>query len=182
MCGSISWAANGFCDATGPRRRLRALMSIGWPAGFLAHEMSVAPATVRKIMTGDAERVTQLTFKRVVAVYDRYSMRPAPSDSRFEQARLLARDNGWVSPLAWDDDVIDDVDAKPNLTGGRRRPQGVDEIAVWRFLNGDYDVVLNQHERRAVCQGWVARGGSHEELARVTGWNVWRMVRREAAA
>lgn len=171
---------NDYCDATGSQRRLQALVAMGWPAGFLASEMSLAPVTVRKIMTGKADRITQLTVKRVSRVYDRYSMQPAPAGIRFDHARMFAQEHGWVSSLAWDDDVIDDPAATPNLTGDKKRAQSVDEIAVWRFMSGDFDLELNRLERLAVCERWERAGRSREDLARVTGWNVWRMMKRAA--
>lgn len=65
------------------------------------------------------------------AAYDVLWMRPGPSS----QARALAARRGWVGPLAWDDEVIDDSAA---------RPQGVRPAGAARDVVADSEELLDQ--------------------------------------
>jgi hypothetical protein len=74
-----------------------------------------------------------------------------------------AKAAGWASPLAWDDDTIDDPTARSN----RGTPLGgtaFDEIAVERALHGD-DVHLRPVERAEVVHRLTAAGYSAAQIA-----------------
>lgn len=94
-------------DATGTRRRLRALQAIGWPHHIIAERLSVDVSLPGKWATG--RRVMQANAARVAALYDELSMSAGPCG----RSRAAATRNGWPSPLAWDDETIDDPAAQP---------------------------------------------------------------------
>lgn len=92
-------------DATGTRRRIQALMALGWPQALIGAELGVKQRAVSNWLA--RQYVTARNAKAVADLYDRLSMTPGPSE--ITRSRALAR--GWVPPLAWDD--IDDPAATP---------------------------------------------------------------------
>jgi transcriptional regulator with XRE-family HTH domain len=97
-------------SAVGTTRRLRALMAIGYPQRQLAEELGSHQSWVSKLMLNDRANVNADTALRVGELYDRLSMTPGPS----EETRDRAIRRGWMPPLAWDDETIDDPLAVPN--------------------------------------------------------------------
>lgn len=91
-------------DATGTRRRLRALVALGWPSTYLKTRIGAA-----HIIFTDSAVVHPRTAARVRALYDELggTLGPAP------RSRTYAAAKGWPPPLAWDDDTIDDPAATP---------------------------------------------------------------------
>lgn len=100
----------------GTSRRLRALIAMGYSQAHLAQLLDTHQSWVSKLVYNPRQRVNADTATKVVALYDRISMTPGPSD----RARSSARRRRWAPPLAWDDDTIDDPNASPCL--GIRRP------------------------------------------------------------
>jgi hypothetical protein len=99
-------------DGTGTRRRLEALVAIGWPATHLARKLRVSPPTAFRILRGYP--VTAGTAKRVRKLYDDMWDHPAPESRERKIALGIAAKRGYFSPLAWDDDEIDDPKARPH--------------------------------------------------------------------
>lgn len=143
-------------DATGTRRRLQALACLGWSARMIADRFGMAEVTVAT--WGRAERVSSRTAAKVARWYDELSMR-IPEPVTFAEriavgaTRGKAAARGWVPPLAWDDEVIDDPSAEPSMPGV------VDEsdTLIRAALHGDKprlptrelrEVIRVLHERR----------------------------------
>ncbi|MER6942528.1 hypothetical protein ABT294_00770 [Nonomuraea sp. NPDC000554] len=106
-------------DATGTRRRLQALIVLGWSATCLAERMGLERQSIRKVMSRPRVRVS--TASAVREIYAELSIRTPPNTTRYERAmvtrtRRYAASQGWVSAMAWDD--IDDPKEKPK--GARR--------------------------------------------------------------
>lgn len=91
-------ADGAFVDGTGTRRRLQALVAIGWPQAHLAARIGWSPSNFG-VLIHDRELVTAATAGLVRDLYDDLSMQPGPS----ERARTYARKRAWAPPLAWDD-------------------------------------------------------------------------------
>jgi plasmid maintenance system antidote protein VapI len=108
-------ADGALTDATGTRRRLRALAALGWPANHLARQLAMNPVPIRTLMRGDRQRVTAATARNVAALYDQLWDTPGPSDA----TRARAARAGWPVPLAWDDESIDDPTARPATTAAK---------------------------------------------------------------
>ena len=94
-------------DATGTKRRLRALARIGWSFVHVAAELGVSRAAVQQYLANG--QVYQTTAARIADLYDRWWDQPGPS----VRAACRAERRGWPPPLAWDDDEIDDPAATP---------------------------------------------------------------------
>lgn len=106
----------------GARRRLQALATLGWSIPALAAVADAPVNTLHQVAT--RTRITRATHAAVVRAYDALWDRPAPETCKSERisarrVRALAVRRGWVPPLAWDDDLIDDPAAVPS--GVRRR-------------------------------------------------------------
>lgn len=95
-------------DATGTRRRLQALAAIGWSASEQARRMGIPINNMSRLYK--AALVTVATADLVHALYDELSMTPAPQSWVTDRVRRWAAAQGWLPPLAWDDDFIDLAD------------------------------------------------------------------------
>lgn len=90
----------------GTRRRVQALMRIGWPREEISYRLGYAQrTTVLKLINQDRCRAT--TAARVTALYRQLECTPGPSRRTAGRAALL----GYPPPIAWDD--IDDPDEQP---------------------------------------------------------------------
>lgn len=178
-------------DALGTKRRIRALMALGWTGRQIDAELGRKPTYTANLLCGP-DRVNRATAASVAAVYERLSMR-LPADEPDANRQVIARTRGearrkgWAPPLAWDEI---DTDLEPNYghtpavwgEGGRYLPQSlddVDEVAVQRILDGDWRLACSRADKVAVVARWT---GTHAELERLTSWKVERYVTREAAA
>ncbi|MFN2636833.1 MAG: helix-turn-helix domain-containing protein [Gemmatimonadaceae bacterium] len=102
----------GFVPAVGTLRRLRALVAIGWPVGCIARRLEAHEERLRRLVAGIAGgQVTVSTARRVRAIYDElWDADPVAAGvtrSASTFARRRAQAMGWLSPQAWDDDLID---------------------------------------------------------------------------
>lgn len=109
-------------DGTGTRRRLQALVAMGWAQSRLAERLGVDRTNLNKLLLRTDGRVRCGTARAVRRLYDDLWDEAPPEGGHREKiaanrARNYARDRGWVSPLAWDDDTIDDPTAVPDLGG-----------------------------------------------------------------
>lgn len=169
----------GQIDATGTRRRLQALATLGWSQNAIVAESvhTGTPLTlsvVRYIMAGTSPTVRVRTRDAVASLYERCSMiRPAPSRA-VSMARAIARREGYLPPLAWND--IDDPNEQPEgwqYQPRKTRNQHADEldpVVVQRLLEGD-KIPSTAAEKAEAIAVWVANGGSINEFCRIHGWN-----------
>ncbi|MCD2158167.1 hypothetical protein LQL77_31260 [Rhodococcus cerastii] len=96
-------------DATGTRRRLQALVALGWPQKMIAHELGMVSTNIGRIVHGRSDRVTVAKAAEVTALYTRWEMLPGPS----MRARGLAAAHHWIPPLGWEENTLDDPHATP---------------------------------------------------------------------
>lgn len=99
----------GMPNATGTVRRLQALAAIGWSPSELARRAGVNRSTLEHLIKGRVKRTSLATVQAVADTYEKLSMSQGPS----RMWRDTAKQRGWAPPLAWDDDTIDNPDAKP---------------------------------------------------------------------
>lgn len=107
---------NGLVDGgaripnVGTKRRLKSLMAFGYSLPILADELGMtAMNNVSNLLR--QSHVSSATAVKVKEVFDRLHMTPGPS----RKAAQMAAKKGWVLPLAWDDEDIDNPDAEPQL-------------------------------------------------------------------
>jgi hypothetical protein len=145
--------------STGTRRRLQALITVGWTPELLAAQLGRRPSSLRGSMT--SRSVTARTAQDVAALYARLWNAQPPeltNDQRAaaDAARAHAAAHGWLPPLAWDD--IDTDPAPP--AAAPAPPDDIDAIAIERALAGDgirYDD-LNSAEQQEVSEPFPVAG------------------------
>lgn len=135
--------AAGVCvDSTGTQRRLHALVAIGWSQSKLGHMLHIAPRNMPALVYG-RNQVLLSTERAVRQLYEQLWDTPPPQATHHDKiaasrSRRYARDHGWVPPMAWDDETLDDPQARPasdvdvpSRTGRYRKLPPPDEV---RFL------------------------------------------------
>jgi hypothetical protein len=162
-----SRAANSHVDATGTRRRLQALVAVGWAQAWLARELRRSPANLRRSMT--SESVTARTAQLVNQMYERLWDAPPPRQTTAQRtasdaARAHAAQHSWPPPLAWDD-IDEDFDVDPNQPDTSGDDGDLDEIAIERAITGDTRVRLTHAEQIEVVRRLSDRGRSIRTIA-----------------
>lgn len=149
-------------DATGTRRRIQALLAIGWTGQQIMAELGWKPGTNLGAQFYQQARVHRRTADRVAEVYRRLSDTPGPSS----RTRRKALDRGYLPPIYWDDDLIDDPDHDP------RRDQtdnGVeDPVVIDRLVNGQ-PATPTKRERLAAVAVLHKRHLSYTDIAQRVG-------------
>ena len=93
---------------TGTRRRLEALVSIGYTPTHLKKLLGYNDDRIGRYLR-KSRRITGAGAMKVQALYEQICMIPGPSDKARDTASAL----GYFPPLAWDEDTIDDPSAVP---------------------------------------------------------------------
>lgn len=133
---SVDTLADGASiDSTGTRRRVQALVAIGWSQSRIAGMAGWQSGNFWRLMNQD--RCTVATARVVRNIYDQCWNAPQTGADRHSKtaatrARRFAAERGWLPPLAWDDDLIDDPGHTPVLgRDGRMSPEEkMDEILM----------------------------------------------------
>lgn len=138
---------NGYVDATGSRRRLQALAVMGWPTRRMAAMLgNLDPQTYQYIQSGRTRTIRRRTAEDIADLYDRIWDQPGPS----RKSASIAKSKGWVPPLAWDDDDIDNPDATPHggewvpRTSAQREQLIEDFLDTWDHHLGDVEIAANR--------------------------------------
>lgn len=169
-------------DATGTKRRLQALIAIGWTQTYLAQQIGLHRPAMNRLLRNDL--VLSCTARKAREVYDRlWDTRP-PETTREERiaaqrARSKAVSQDWPPPMAWDDDTIDDPNATPNTSCAAK--DAIDSIAVdlacvgrlpagHRLRRGERDTAISRMDARRVPLSTIA------ERVRVTDRTVSRIL------
>lgn len=113
-------------DGTGTRRRLQALVAMGWTQSELARRLDMNRSNFGRTIV--SALVEAGTARSALALYDElWRLDPVGhgvAQHRAVDARASARSKGWAPIGAWDDDVIDDPEAFPDWTGRCGSPDG----------------------------------------------------------
>ncbi len=154
---------SGLVDATGTRRRLRALAALGYNLTDIARHVGVPQSSLHQTLEGPWERVRTTVATKVARTYRQLSTRPAPSGRHAEQARNAAMERGWHGPMAWDD--IDDPACKPDRDGpvapchvhaddvAELAALGLDDAEIGRRLNVSPRTVLRARAAHGIPAG-----------------------------
>src|SRR2546425_16892 len=82
-CTAANLAGSALVDATGPHRRLQALVAIGWSQAKLGARLGMTPANFAAMMRRG--QVTASTARAAAAVYDELWNQPPPQTSQREK-------------------------------------------------------------------------------------------------
>ncbi len=110
-------------DATGTRRRIQALVANGWSLHKLAAELDMTPGNLHSSIT--RPQVWASTARKVRDLYERRWNATPPADTPDERGAITrsinrARAHGWLPPMAWDDEDLDDPAAIPDRSAVRK--------------------------------------------------------------
>ncbi|MEU8158004.1 hypothetical protein AB0B94_30495 [Micromonospora sp. NPDC048986] len=163
----------GFVHSVGATRRIRALVAIGYSLSGIARALNKWVQPVLDLAWAKRPTVTEDTHQLVADLYERLSDNPGTS----VRARNTARRNGWVPPVAWDDN-IDDPDAEPYEVGPA--PDAlVDDVAIDCALAGEQVHLSPLEEHHAVHVGHdrgmsitrisIRLGMSRDKVCRLAG-------------
>jgi hypothetical protein len=170
-------------DATGTRRRLQALVAIGWTHTALAAELCRSTTSLTRSMT--SETVTARTARQVSDLYESvWDKKPhhATGDelAANDAARALAATHGWPPPMAWDD-----IDTDPSpYSDPATATDELDEIAIERAVAGDGMRLehLTLAEQNEVVRRLTERGKSIRDIADQLATTKRTISRRRLAA
>ena len=166
-------------DGTGTRRRLQALVAIGWTAPLIGARLDVTQALITRLY--HRPRVNSQTAAAVRALYDELWNVPGPS----WRSRYRARVAGWPPPLAWDDDTIDDPTAWPHrprltTTHRRRARTEINQDNVDRMCTGQPVTNTTPAENRAAVARLREFGMNDRQIAARTGLHNRTVLRIRA--
>lgn len=124
-------------DATGTRRRIQALVTIGWSQSKIGERLGMQPGNFNRTIKSD--RVQAETARKVKALYEELWNQPQTGDEWRERisaarSRNYAKVHGWLPPLAWDDETIDDRGTSPAVFEETPLVHGEERIADIEFL------------------------------------------------
>lgn len=142
----------GYIDVTGTRRRLQALMVLGYTPPEIARRTGIAASSLQQTAEGRWSAVRSVTAAKVARAYRKLATIPAPPTRIAEQARNQAMGHGWHGPMAWDD--IDDPRCEPEVCEppapghvhaddvAELAGRGLDDVAIGRRLGVSPRTVL----------------------------------------
>lgn len=118
-------------SSVGTCRRLQALSWAGWSPSWVAGKLNISREAVCSYQA--RPHVTVKTALAVKELFDAFAMNPGPSTRSATQAHR----KGWVSALAWDEDNIDDPNARPcvDAPAGKAIDQ-LDPVLIQRSATG----------------------------------------------
>lgn len=173
-------------DATGTKRRIQALVCLGHSVSSLAERLGWQPSNFHRLVH-EATQVEVRTARAVAELYDKLSMTPAAGGhwqrkGAVTRAKNYAASFGWLPPLAWDDETIDDPFAQPEIhVDVSRLSAEVDEVAVQRFIERDLPLrALTLADRTELVRRWHELGRPMRELEQ-RGLNPYRYIEDGAA-
>lgn len=186
--------ANGaLVDGTGTHRRLQALVAIGYSMSNLGDQLGIQRGNMNDV-TGGRTQVTAATARKVTTLYERLWNKPnEPTDMHAKAAAQRARNHaaahGWVQPMAWDDEMIDDPTARPTGTDTRTRTSAraadlIEDVEHMLITNASPDEIA-QRLRRAErdLDRILCRAGRHDLASWLrTGEQSCTYRHRESAA
>lgn len=130
-------ANSGTIPAIGTVRRLQALAALGYTSEQIATHSGIPHDSVRNLLRATRPTVNGATATRVQHSYDAISMNTPPTGWVADRQRRQAAGKGWPPPLAWDDDEIDNPDARPHLGEGHKVWGSPLENVEWLAESGE---------------------------------------------
>ena len=113
----------------GTVRRLQALVAIGHSQQAICDHLGWLPGNATRLFNGKQDFVTVSTAAKARVLFSELQLTPGSC----ERARRRAKKLGWAPPLAWDEDAIDDPDARPDF-GQRETISFVERYTEMREL------------------------------------------------
>ena len=161
-------APSALVDATGTRRRLQALVAVGWPQMSLARLSGLDKLTINDQVHHTVTTAYGSTARTVRDLYDQlWNTDPASHNIAarwINEARTLATTKRWAPPGAWDDDYIDSPAATPDLGESVDRYTALAEDARWLISEQGYTRAQAAH-RLGITKNHLERAFSQRPVA-----------------
>lgn len=139
-------AGEDFVLKVGAVRRIQALMALGHRAQDIAAAGGMRVCDVHNTVNQHGRWISHARHVAIKGAYTALSMTPGPSAN--VRGRSAAK--GWLPPLAWDDEDMDDPNAEPSTASrDESRAASVVEDVEW---------LLNSGTALAVIPGRVGYG------------------------
>lgn len=169
--------------AHGTRRRLQALVAMGWLAKEVTAAAGLAPNFLADLCHRQQPTVAASTAAAVEATYDRLSMTIPEQTPHRRRSKTLAAKRGWVPPLCWDN--IEDPAEMPKGTHETTRTKGrprteVDSVIVDKLLALER-VESTPAEKCEAMRRWLADGKTERSLCQAHNWHDGRYTPEEVA-
>lgn len=166
---------------TGTVRRVQALHHMGYGCAAIAREAGCHREALQELLRDPDRAYTTSRLRTAIAeVYDR--LWDVPCDGYLnvtQKARNRAQRSRWGSALAWDDDAIDNPNAKPvGLLTSAVEPGGYDDAKIFARIAGDRTIKTRGAENVEVVRRMLAAGWSQNGIRRHTGLKVERYLSR----
>ncbi|MFF3247383.1 hypothetical protein ACFYWY_27515 [Streptomyces sp. NPDC002870] len=155
-------ADGAFVDATGTWRRIRALVSVGWPKVHIARALGSHGQGLQL----HEHLVLASTARRVAELYDTWwdadPTQHGVQTAQVGRARRYASSRGWAPPMAWDDDTLDNPEAQPHQDARRaissaERREEIEHLASFGTSTAEIAkrVGLSTDYVRGLLGGWA---------------------------
>lgn len=110
-------------DSTGSKRRIQALVTQGFSLNALSQHAGYGRSYFKDMLSYEGN-ITLARVKTVSDLYDRLWDKTPVAETKAQRlsvtlAKKTARDNGWLPPMAWDDDLIDNPKHFPQVSAIR---------------------------------------------------------------
>jgi hypothetical protein len=160
----VTGSETGFVSTRGTRRRVEALMTLGWPRPYQARQIGMDPTDFVDMLKQD--KVTISTHNRVKKLYEKLWNTQATNFRKedISRAKNYAKKNGYLAPLAWDNIEID-----PDPVESKAETKTLDWVIVETAIRGEYSGVLNSEEQLGVLKVMANRGYSDVDIGHVLG-------------
>lgn len=176
-------------DPTGTRRRVQALQTLGWSRPRLGAEIGITDSNFKACLRNPT--VSARFARKVAGLYDRlWSQRPEDHGVKAWVADRIRRDAaaaGYASPLAWDDDTIDDPKAQPVTDADQPQVSEGGNLAA-RYLAGEAVILDPAARKEVLAHRFEWSNQTIEEIAEELGMSAdaaetaWSRMKRAAKA
>lgn len=170
--GQDSLAAAAPVDATGSHRRIQALVALGYSYTRLGAELGMSGGNVATLLQRPS--VLARTARKVSDLYESHWDRPIAGPEGI-RSRNLAQSKGWLPPMAWDDETIDDPEFDPTVAEilpvskveAKRRAflEEVEHLAAFNMPAGDVSRHLG-----------ITADAMEKQLVRLGRQDLWKRM------
>jgi hypothetical protein len=143
-------AAEGYIDATITRRKLEAMVAMGWSQKYIASRLGVAPGNSGKMFRH--KRVSTFRARQVRDLFNElWDKRPKRQDGYYYRELRYAERRGYVTALAWND--IEDLNERhpdpyplyPRTFHHTRADAMADVLFLRRFGESEHEISKRVH-------------------------------------
>lgn len=116
-------------NAIGTTRRVQGLAALGYPVRWQGEQVGFIGQTFYLTAQGKRKIVYFSTAYKIKCLYEKLETDPHPTahgilPGKAALAQTIAERNGYIRPIFWDWDTIDDPEGFPDFTGACGTPQG----------------------------------------------------------